>query len=344
MAHAICAKSGIPFDIQYFPYNFTEGELHHPVFDLTYEQLTSERLLSRWLNRSMTEIDTKLYFLALLHSSGLVEFTTYARPTLAVCELNMEALLDILGWTHTIIHPRLAMPRMCISQDTASLDNVRNWIAAWNSARSDFENGYKELTRNQLMMRKEDTLQRLIKDQQKELHDFAGILADWATLSAEFPTFSTTVNGVTIPLCDYWKQILITCSKSPTHIWRLDVDDMRELLDHLEDNLEHGSIYAHAVMKLIRDGIATHNNYLGFSIINYAEDVQVANQKILADNAPSQEPKLIDYPNKIMYLKDKIRWDQSQKLAAASSTVVRVTTTTEIITPITIVDTDVEDL
>lgn len=318
MAHAICAKSGIPFDIQYFPYSFTEGELHHPVFDLSYEQLVSERLLSKWLNRQMSEIDTKLYFLSLLHSSGLVEFQTYARPTLAVCELNMEALLDILSWTHTIIHPRLSMPRMCISQDTATLDNVRNWIAAWNAARADFENGYKELTRNQLMMRKEDTLQRLIKDQQKELHDFAGILADWATLSAEFPNFSTVVNGVTLPIADYWKQILVTCSKSPTHIWRLDIDDMKELLEHLETNLEHGSIYAHATMKLLRDGIETHNNYLGFSIINYAEDVQVANQRMLADSAPSTEPKLGDYPNKIMYLKDKIRWDQSQRMAANS--------------------------
>lgn len=319
MAKAICSKSGIQFEIQHFPYSFSHGELHHPVFDLSFEQLTAPTVLSKWTARQLTEIDTKLYFLALLHSSELVEFHTYARPLLSVCEMNMEPLLRILQWQYTIKHPRLSMPRMAITPDTATLDNVRNWIMAWNAARVDFENGYKELTRNQLMMRKEDTLERLIRDQQKEIHDFAGILADWANLCADFPVYSTNVNGVILPLNEYWKQILITCSKTPTHIWRLDLKDMKELLEHLEDNLEHGSIYAHATMKLIRDGIATHNNYLGFSIVNYASDVERANVQVLADNAPSDEPRPENYPNKILYLKDKIRYSQAQKLMAVSS-------------------------
>ena len=330
MAKAICAKSGIEFSIQYFPYHFNEGELHHPVFDLTYEQLTSEYLLNKWVSREFTETDTKLYFLALLHSSNLIQWNTYARPTLAVCELNMEPLLDILSWQNTIQHPRLSMPHMAITQDTATLDNVRNWIAAWNAARADFESGYKELSRNQLMLRKEDTLQRLIKEQQKELSQYAGILADWAVLSADFPTFTTTVNGAQLPLSEYWKQILITCSKTPTHIWRLDIDDMTELLNHLEENLEHGSIYAHATMKLIREGIATHNNYLGFSIVNHSSDVERANLQILADNAPTARPALHEYPNKIQYLKAKIAYEQAQRMIASTEI---VPTIVPVITP-----------
>lgn len=314
MAHAICAKSGLQFDIQYFPYNFNSGELHHPVFDLTYEQLVSETLLSKWVNREFTETDTKLYFLALLASSELVEFRTYARPTASVCELNMEPLLDILGWIYTLKHPKLSMPKMAITQDTATLDNVRDLIHAWNNAKSDLENGYREVSRNQLMMRKEDTLQRLIKDQQKELHDFAGILADWATLAAEFPVFPVTVNGATLPCADYWKHILVTCSKTPTHIWRLSLEDMEELLEHLETNMEHGTIYAHATMALIRKGIDTHKNYLGFNIINSVDDIERSNVRILADSAPTEQPMLHMYPNKILYLKAKIAWEQAQKL------------------------------
>jgi len=319
MSRAICTKSGISFDIQHFPYYFDEGTLHHPVFDLSYEQLSARPLLEKWLSRQFTEIDTKLYFLALLHSSGLVEWQTYARPTLSVCEMNMEALLDILDWKHTIKHPRLSMPRMAITQDTATLDNVRNWISTWNAAKEDFENGYKELTRNQLLLRKEDTLQRLIKDRQKELHQFASMLADWATICAEFPTFPVTVNDVVLPLADYWKQILITCGKTPDHIWRLELSDMEELLTHLEDNLEHGSIYAHATMKLIREGIATHKNYLGnfdysVTILNNNKDIEQANLRILADNAPAEMPIPHNYPNRILYLKDKIRYEQAQKL------------------------------
>jgi hypothetical protein len=335
MATAICAKSGLQFTIQHFPYNFSAGELHHPVFDLSYEQLTSEHLLNKWVTRQLTDTDTRLYFLSLLHSSNLIEWNTYARPSIAVCELNMEPLLDILGWLYTIKHPRLSMPRMAITQDTATLDNVRNWIAAWNVAKADFENGYKELTRNQLMLRKEDTLQRLIKDHQKELHDFAGMLADWATLAAEFPTFATNVNGVTLPISDYWKQILISCSKSPNHIWRLNLDDMQELLSHLEDNMEHGSIYAHAVMKLIRDGIETHRNYLGsydlgFTIVNNGSDIEAANLRMLAEGAPATRPMQHEYPNKILYLKAKIRYEQALKLAAASPAPITAVSTEEL--------------
>lgn len=314
MSQAICAKSGIQFNIEFFPYNFNEGELHHPVFDLSYEQLIQEKLLSKWIRREFTEIDTKLYFLSLLHATGLVDWRTYARPTPAVCELNMEALLDILSWLYTIKHPSLSMPKMAITQDTATLDNVRNWIAAWNSAREDFESGYRELSRNQLMMRKEDTLQRLVKDHQKEICDFAAILADWAVLSAEFPTFEIEVNSIPLTCAEYWKHILVTCSKSPNHIWRLPIADMEELLEHLETNLEHGSIYAHATMKLIRDGITTHRSYLGSYNLSIGNDVEQANIQILADNAPEFEPRIQDYPNKIMYLKAKIRYATAQKL------------------------------
>lgn len=320
MAKAICNKSGLQFTVEYFPYNFDEGQLQHPIFTLNYSELTKEKLLNKWVNREFTDVDTRLYFLALLHSSNLVEWRTYARPTLAICEANMEALLDILDWMNCIQHPKLSMPHVTISQDTATLDNVRNWIAAWNIARQEFESGYRELSRTQLLLRKEDTLQRLIRTQQKELTQFGTLLADWAMQAAEFPTFNTVVNGVSIPLNEHWKQIIITCGKTPAHIWRLDIDDINELIEHLEDNLEHGNIYAHAVMKLLRDAVKTHQNYLGFSIIDSAEDIERANFKLLADTAPINEPRIQDYPNKILYLKDKIRWEQAQKLLAQSTT------------------------
>jgi hypothetical protein len=313
MAKAICAKSGIQFDIQYFPYSFLEGELYHPVFDIPYEVLTGSKLLQKWINREFTETDTKLYFLALLNITNLVEFRTYARPTIAICESNIEPLLNILGWMNTIQHPAITMPHMTVSQDTATLDNVRMWISAWNGAKDDFESGYKELTRNQLMLRKEDSLQRLIKDQQKEMNQFAGLLASWASLAAEFPTFAITVNGTALQCDDYWKDILVTCAKSEQHIWRLDIDDMKELLGHMEENLEHGSIYAFNTMKLLRDGIYKHENYLGFNIINSSQDIEQANLRLLSDNAPLVEPKLHEYANKILYLKDKIKWNHAQK-------------------------------
>jgi hypothetical protein len=107
---------------------------------------------------------------------------------------------------------------------------------------------------------------------------------------------------------------MIQCAKTPNHIWNLPLPDLQELLGHLEENLEHGSIYAHATMKLLRDAIATHNNYLGFSVVSTSADVETANRLILAEGAPTEQPQLKNYSNKIAYLKDKIRYEQAQRL------------------------------
>lgn len=332
MATAICAKSGIEFTIQHFPYNFTKHGvvLTHPIFNLDYAQLTSEELLTRWVDRQMSEVDTKLYFLALLDSSGLIQWHCAASPSIATCESNMQPLLDILDWMYGIKHPRLAMSVMAVSEDTRLLPNIDQWIKVWQENKSDFENGYKSLTRAQLMMRKEDTLERLIKSRQAELSSYAGMLADWAALAAEFPETIRDYEGNKVSASVYWKVLITTCAKSENHIWRLHIEDLEDLLTYLEDNMDAGSIYGYAVLSLVRKGIATHKAYLGFEMLGRMDTstgvtssglvsnaAEYALSKILAADAPATVPLRANYPNQIAYLRDKIRYEQSIKLLSS---------------------------
>lgn len=308
MATFTCQKSGFPVKLSHFPYNFTG--LHHPIFNLSYNELIAPQLYDKWVNREFTEIDGKLYFLAILNSSNLVEFRTYARPTIAICESNIEALMDIIGWIFTVKNPALHMPRIAITQDTATLDNVRLWINAWQEVRVEFDTGYRVFTEQQMLLRKEEFLSRMIHNKQKEPQQFAKLLADWAAIAAKFPQFNTYVNGSTINIATYWQDILITCGKSPNHILSLNLKDMQELLTHLEDNLEHGTLFSYSVLQLLRAGISTHSCYM---IVDGLEDIGAVNLNLLADDAPPIQPKEHDYKNKVLYLKDKIRWELAQK-------------------------------
>ena len=334
MATAICCKSGIELTISHMGMLCFDGgnkvggvRLHHPVFDLEYSALARPELVARYLDRSLDSTDTILYFLALLHSSNLVTFNHPATPSIATVESNMLPLMDILEWLYTIHHPRLSMPHMAISEDTAELPNIDQWIKAWNQARADFEDGYVALNRAQLMLRKEDTLERVIKSQATDVSKYAGILADWAVLAADVPDTVRDFDGKLVDTAVYWRSLLVTCAKSESHIWRLPIDDLTDMLDWLENHMDAGTIYGHAVLKLVRDGIATHRNYLGFTMLGSTDassagiltqnDAEYQYSKILASDAPLTEPRQYDYPNKIAYLQASIKWKQAQKLVSS---------------------------
>jgi hypothetical protein len=102
-------------------------------------------------------------------------------------------------------------------------------------------------------------------------------------------------------------------------------------VEFLEQNLDAGTIYGHAVFSLVRKGISVHEGYLDFQIIGDSYDagntstaygnIQIRQNsaeqilaKILASEAPETEPTRAQYTNVIAYYKAKISWEQAQKL------------------------------
>jgi len=338
MATAICVKSGLVFNIQYFPFTFDGStinsgiRLHHPVFDLEYRDLVSEPLMSRYLDRRFNNTDLKLYFLALLHSSNLINWNHPATPSTATIESNMMNLLNILDWMHAHQYPVLNYPRIAISEDTADCKCACQWIKAWESVKEEFETGSKTLNKMQALIRKESTLERLIRTKQEDPANYAGLLADWALLSGEAPETTRDYKGNLIEAAPYWKSLIVTCGKSDNHVWRLNLEDLEDLLAWLESNIDAGSIYGHAVLSLVRLGIDKHKNYLGFTLLGSSRDEvgnihyetdptssEAALDKILAADAPETEPLPANYPDKVSYIQARIRWNKKIQLESASN-------------------------
>ncbi len=344
MAKAVCCKSGIVLSITGFNKLHFDGSqrvggvsLHHPVFDLNFESLSQPYLVNSYLNRELDEQDTILYFLALLNSSGLVTFTCPANPSIATVESNMLPLLYMLEWKAKHSHRRISLPTVVITEETAKLPTVKYWIKAWIQAKADYEDGYVAMSKAQLLLCKEDTLERLIKTQATDVSKYAGILADWAVLACDPPQYTRDYEGNKVETAQYWRTLILTCAKSESHIWRLPIEDLQDMLTHMEDYMDAGTIYGYAVLKLIREGIETHKNYLGFTMLGdtsnnsgtaplVQNDVEYAYSKILASDAPLTEPKLTEYPNKIAYLQAKIRWQQANKLVSNVSTAIMAAT------------------
>lgn len=319
MAKAICRYSGIEFRIEHFPFSFTKGQCIHPSFTLTSKELLG--MAGQWSSRKLTETDTKLYFLSLLHSTSLVEFRSYAKPKISVCEQHMESLIREVAWVDSLTEATLQrLPRFVINADTSDLSTVEGWLDAWKQSRADLAEGYHTYNLEQKQIRREAALERLIKTPSRTVESYSKALAEWAAFACEFPNGEVPApsGSGTITLRSYWIDLIQKCGNTDFQIWKVDRKDLEELLEYLEENLNHGSIYASSVMKLLRNALDRHNNLLGmgspkFTILDEQSGVEQQNIQAAIAAAPEIEPILEDYPNKVAFLRAKARWILAEK-------------------------------
>jgi hypothetical protein len=249
----------------------------------------------------------------------------YTPKTASIVANNMESLIHIIGKIDVIKHPSFVLPHFVISPDTSDLENSYHWIQLWNQNYNDWIANIKDHSNDQELERRELSLQKLIKSSHKQIEDYPKILAAWARIAGDFPTFDVRIRGVKMELADYWEQIIIKCAREET-VFQVPENDLRELIDHCEDNIVgDGSIYAVALMKYLRKGAQMQHNYLGLGDINLAsqsrtsyrilkptESAEDANIQNMIDTAPQTEPQKKDYPDLISYIKAKARWNIAQ--------------------------------
>lgn len=336
MAKIICAYSSVEFSCEHLPLAISSREVTHPLFHLSKKKLLS--LSGQWAAGKLTPTESYLTYLALLNSSGLVEWrvpATYTSKTPSIVANNMEQLIHIIGKIDVIKHPSFVLPHFVISPDTCSLENSYHWIQIWNQNYNDWADNIKDHSNDQELSRREAGLQKLIKSSHTgaRIEDYPKILAAWARVAGNFPTFSIRVKGVTQELADYWEDIIIKCAKEEA-IFQVPESDLTELIDHCEQEIiGDGSIYAVALMRHLRKGRDMQKNYLGlgdidlsrsnvtsFRILKPTESAEDANIQNMIDAAPSQEPNRRDYPSLIEYIKAKARWNISQNYKILQST------------------------
>jgi hypothetical protein len=242
----------------------------------------------------------------------------------AIVASNMESLLSIISKINLIKHPSFALPSFSINAHTNTLTNAHHWIEAWQDNYADWYQGKRDEALRAKLQDREEALQRLIKSS-VPVDSYAKNLASWASTAASFPTFDTThpVTKQPIPLNEYWQQI-ITSIANDDKLWRFPRADIVELVEHCEENLQHGNIYAHTLMKYLRSAITKHDDYLGFgdftptpttfTILPANATSHQINLKAALDTAPLTEPQRHLYPTHGAWLKAYTKWKLTKYL------------------------------
>lgn len=326
----ICKYSSLSFQVEHFSARLDRGEIPHPIFYIPQHRLFS--YLGKWSAQQFTPTDSYLLALALLNSTDLIEWNCPALRTPrtdTVIAQQMEALAKVASRISSVPAPARTFPRISISQDTRNLYSLGDWISLWNICYSDWEAGYKSTIAIHRIRNREQALERLIKSPgNRNPIAYARQLADWASQAGSFPTFATQnpFTGKPIPMHDYWKLIIIRAAgKDSLHT--IPTKDIQELLEHCEDTIQNGGIFAHALFQYLKEAIKKQTDYFGFGapyVISGApafldspsENAAFVEDQLrvgLEETAPLKEPQPQDYPTKFAYIKAKFKWDRAIK-------------------------------
>lgn len=329
----LCSLSSIEFECSHFPGTFYSRELSHPIFQLPQKKLLAAT--GKWASGELTPTDSYLLFLALLRSSDLIEWrvpVSRTEQTDSIVANNMESLLRTVIKLNTISEPELVFPHYAISNDTRFLSNVRYWIENWEHSYKEFKSGYKSAHESAILVRRENALARMIKNPHKPISSYSSELGHWASQAGAFPTFTVKSPfgsnlGTDISCSDFWKEIISRCTRNE-YIFSIPDADLQELIEHCEEHIPIGSIYSHALFKILRDAQSRKRNFLdigdpdlksSYSLISSSASVESANMKALIDSAPLEAPIREQYPSQFAYAKAKLRWDMAKKFGTSVS-------------------------
>lgn len=320
---AICALSSVEFSIQHVPMGLQSRETWHPVFDASSEQLLD--CISKFWPEKLPPIDSYLIYLSLLKSTGKMRFHIPAIRTAktdSIIAQNMEYLVSVIAQINAIQTPGLELPSFVITTETRGLENSHYWIQSWESSIRDFHDGYQAAMLHDRIITKQQVMERFIKDPSKSPANYANILSEWAALAGGFPVSETLVSGEYIPLSDYWKTLIKRACRNEA-LFSIDDSDLQELIDHCEENIDHGSIYAFTLMKCLRDARDRKKSYLGlgdidiststYRILGSEDTAERANVLAMIDSAPAAKPIESNYPSKVAYLRAVFRWQAAEQ-------------------------------
>lgn len=320
---AICAFSGLELTISYFSGMVNGRICCHPLFLIPQEELFS--YWDNWAAGELNKTDSYLLYLALLNSTNLVEFRTSATLKDATQEAfiasHFERLFKIVSILNAVSSPNFQPPSVVLNHLNSDLSETDGWLDAWENYFHDYKFGLLENLEAEKMKKREASLQALIKDQNKPISHYAKILADWAATAGNFPSFLVPWENAMIPISQYWKNIIVACTKQE-NIFKFPKNDLLELCTHCEVEIPHGSIYASTLMNLLRAGIEKQEQYmqghLGLSsttyqIISAEATKEDAVKMAMIQSAPEEKPVLSAYPSKIAFLRADAAYRMAQE-------------------------------
>lgn len=340
MARILCALSGIEYQCTHMQFYSTSRESHHPIFDIPTRKLLE--ITPRWLEGELSPTENYLLYLSLFNSTGLMKFqvpATISQDTASIVAQNMAQLASIVERIYKTGSVRakevIQLPEFVISPDTKDLSSSPEWIKIWQEAYKNYEDGYKTATLLERIEKQETILEKYIKDRSKDISSYAARLANWAYDAGNFEKHAAYAvmneNNQLEILATVWKRIIVLCAKK--EVWNLPEVHLEDLIDHCETHIDHGSIYAHTLMALLNSSLRKKKDFLDlgdidigthgttFRILDAETSVEDANKLALIDSAPAEEPIESNYPNKLAFIRAKMKW--RMKIAYENSKLVR---------------------
>jgi len=319
MARITCPISGIKFKCEHVPMSIASNDYAHPIFYLPQRKLLG--LYTTYTKGNLTDTDSYLLFLALLHSTGNVSFSvpaTQTNQTQFIIAANIAQLVRVMWQTDSIVHPSFRQPSYVVREDTADLSNIKLWIGAWSKNIIDFKQGLDRLSDLEKLTKIEKKLTKLIFTPEAGNIKLAAAAADWADKAAVFPKHKR----------ETWKGIIRKCYNLSA-MFSTPKKELMELKSYCEENLEVGSVHFHTLMNILKTGIANHNDFLGLGALEgttkakdcgytLLETDNTKNEAALLDiisNAPIEAPIESNYQSKLAYLRAKLAYKQATKVS-----------------------------
>lgn len=306
-----CSYSGVEFELAEFKQlNYIPAGTHiHPIFSLNSGQI--EQLYTAYLNQQLSDTESYLLLITLLDRTTLMLYRHPIAPGKHYSQLTalyIGRLYSISVRLSAIHHPDFAAPKVIISAENCDLINIKEWLIVWEHAYQDFKDGQVESAYRDSLQRKENALSKFIKSPQIPPEKYAHVLADWASLAANFPPEYEA----------YWKELIVSCYDFRKIISTQQVH-LEDLIEYCEENIDEyscGSIFSSALFNCLQEGLDSLNDFysVGFSVLDSDHSEQNTLIQIIS-NAPDKEPVRSEYPSSFSYLKAKMAWDSALKHA-----------------------------
>lgn len=321
-----CAISSVKFEVPGFTrVNIPHSQGYfHPVFALKQKQLYT--LYRLHCTGELTDTDSYLVFLALLHSSGKIEWNHPATRnpndpnTKKLVQNNIAQLIRVVEKTALIKHPGFKQPEYRVNLHNSSLETLPNFIKAWEENIIFFNQKRATIRARQELLEIENRLSALINSGVSP-EKYAYLVANWAREAGDFPPDKA----------ELWTKTIRSCFNIDK-MFKTPLSLLKEIKDYCECNIEAGSLYFHALSEALKEGISKHVDYLGggslalgytilpnFSTGSSLEDAkkqEEMKQKLeeLSLTAPEVPPNKYDYPDTLSYVKAKMAFRIAQNI------------------------------
>lgn len=334
MAKILCAISGIQFTCEHVPLSMSAREVAHPIFYLPQKKLFG--IYAKYLQGTLTDTDAYLLYLAGFNSTELVTWDSPAirtSDTASIVANHIIPLFDTIGRMQQTPQYKEIYASIAVNSESKDLSNSHIWISVWNKNRKDYDDGYRYQRYQEAQKRREHALASIIKDSNAKPEARAKLLSKWAAEAGKFPDFQIT-NPLTQKQCrlsEYWMDIIAKCCREES-IFLVPAADIDELIEHCEENISGGSIYAHSLFSLLKLGRQRKNSYLGlgdsdisttkYRIVSTEATVEDVNKLAMIDSAPDHQPQRHEYPSELAFLRAKMKYAMAVEYrnATANST------------------------